>query len=360
MGEGAKEVPALFAGGGQNRAERGKGLGSSLGAEAAGDFLFDLHHTQVLLSLIISKRHVGMGEEAQHVVLAGLEAQEQVMPDAAALAATAAGALEWWLGGVESQALGDDPVIASKQIGEKPGGQAARASPGQICGMTGLAQKAGHGPRPGLLFDLDQRTQFPQMMGVAQAVEDTGHSEIGVPVVVDDDPDDIGPQLAPLAGGAVARQQPRRGHMQPWGQTANTKAGLIQVLDRSLVDVRANRGGQLGQVPSLLVAHRRDGGGREVNPKHIAKKLRQAIFRHQLPTLQIDDQRRQRRPILRRRGHLRRKRGLRCRPTVRTTAPVRSMFGDVQRLRLWQIEYLPLLIRRRCLAPQRLAAARAR
>ena len=89
-----EDIPALFVGSGQDGAQRGKSLGAGLGAEGARDFLLALHHAQILLGLIIRKRHVGMSEEAQDSVLAGEEAPDQGMPDAAVRAATAVGPLE--------------------------------------------------------------------------------------------------------------------------------------------------------------------------------------------------------------------------------------------------------------------------
>ncbi len=76
LGEGVEDVPVLLAGCGRDGTENGKGLGFGHGAKRAGDFLLDLHHAEVLLGLIIRKRHVGIGEEVQDVVFAGLQAQE--------------------------------------------------------------------------------------------------------------------------------------------------------------------------------------------------------------------------------------------------------------------------------------------
>lgn len=55
--ERMEDVPAVFAGGGHGGAENRKGVGAGFSAKTPGDFLFDLHHAQVLLRLIVGKRH---------------------------------------------------------------------------------------------------------------------------------------------------------------------------------------------------------------------------------------------------------------------------------------------------------------
>ena len=48
-------------------------------AEAARDFLLDLHHAAVAFGLIVGERHGGIMKEAQRILFAQLEAQEEIM-----------------------------------------------------------------------------------------------------------------------------------------------------------------------------------------------------------------------------------------------------------------------------------------
>lgn len=64
------DVPALLSGGRDEAADDGEVLGAFLAAEAAGDFLLELHHAPVLFGLIVGEGHVEIGDGAQHVVAA--------------------------------------------------------------------------------------------------------------------------------------------------------------------------------------------------------------------------------------------------------------------------------------------------
>ena len=85
---------------------------SRLGAEATGDFLAEFHHPRILLGQIVGERHVGVGEEAQHILLAGAETQQQIVADPSPLAATAmglhGGADQFWLVLMEGEARGEN------------------------------------------------------------------------------------------------------------------------------------------------------------------------------------------------------------------------------------------------------------
>ena len=49
----------------QIAADTAKDVGALLRAEAAGDFLLQLGHADVVLALIIGERHLGIGQEAE-------------------------------------------------------------------------------------------------------------------------------------------------------------------------------------------------------------------------------------------------------------------------------------------------------
>ena len=121
MGEGVEKVPALLAGGGEDGAEDSEGLGSGFGPEATGDFLLHFHHADILLSLIVSERHGGMGQKTEHVRFVILQAQQQIMPRAATCAPASFAfpgpyqSPKRWLVFVECQPLHDDAVITCGQ-----------------------------------------------------------------------------------------------------------------------------------------------------------------------------------------------------------------------------------------------------
>src|SRR4051812_16876450 len=64
-----------------------------------------------------------------------------------------------------------------------------------------LAWQARRSRRPVLLFDLDQRLQFPQLMRVAQRMPHAGHRVVRLPVVMHDNADDVRQQAAALGRG---------------------------------------------------------------------------------------------------------------------------------------------------------------
>ena len=66
--KGCENIPALFAGGGENGTQGGERLGTGVGAEAAGDFLSDFHHAEVSFRLIVGEGHGGIVEEPQRII----------------------------------------------------------------------------------------------------------------------------------------------------------------------------------------------------------------------------------------------------------------------------------------------------
>ena len=86
--EGGDEVPALLFGGGEHGADGSEVLGAGLSAEAAGDFLPQLHHADVGFGLVVCEGHIRIVQELQHVVPAFFEAQEKIVAGAVWLPAT--------------------------------------------------------------------------------------------------------------------------------------------------------------------------------------------------------------------------------------------------------------------------------
>src|SRR3954454_19891071 len=166
LGQSVNDVPALLPGGRDEGADHGEVASPFLRPKAAGDFLPDLHHAPIALGLIVGEGHGGIVQEAQHVVLAGAEAQEEIMagaswrspPSLAAAVGCRCG--KRWLVLVEREPLGDDDVIAAPELVDKAGFERHAAVPGEMGGVTGAAQQALHPVRPLFLLDVDQRLEF--------------------------------------------------------------------------------------------------------------------------------------------------------------------------------------------------------
>ena len=56
MHQGLEDVPALLSGGGDDGTHSGEVVGAPLGAEATGDLLAQLCHSEVTFGLIVRKR----------------------------------------------------------------------------------------------------------------------------------------------------------------------------------------------------------------------------------------------------------------------------------------------------------------
>src|SRR3954466_3729785 len=127
LGQSVNDAPALLPGRRDEGADHGEVASSFLRPEAPGDFLPDLHHAPVALGLIVGEGHGGIVQEAQPVVLAGAEAQEEIVAGASWRSppslATAFGwrCGNWRLVLVEREPLGDDDVIAAPELVDKAG-----------------------------------------------------------------------------------------------------------------------------------------------------------------------------------------------------------------------------------------------
>src|SRR4051812_24319162 len=150
-GQGLEQVPALLSRGREERADHGEVLGTSLGAEAAGDLLPQLHHPPVALHQIVGEGHPWVSEKAQHVLLPHAEAEQQVVANPSRWTATApggdGGGDQRGLCGMECQALGEDRIVTSLDAGDQ--GWLERHAPvaRQVGSMAGAAQQALHPAR---------------------------------------------------------------------------------------------------------------------------------------------------------------------------------------------------------------------
>ena len=76
LGEGVKEVDILLLQGGEVGTDGAEDIGTFLGSESAGDFLFDLGHANGLFGKVIGKRNKVIN--APDVILVGTQPPDQV------------------------------------------------------------------------------------------------------------------------------------------------------------------------------------------------------------------------------------------------------------------------------------------
>src|SRR5271166_1512283 len=116
--EALDDTPSSFVGGSDEGSDHGEILRPLDRAKAAGDFLLELHHAAVTLSLVIGERHLRIGQEAQRGSFVVTQAQHEIVPDTALGAAFAGGAIPLQLGRkwhhrvMEFHAVSDDCVVA--------------------------------------------------------------------------------------------------------------------------------------------------------------------------------------------------------------------------------------------------------
>ena len=77
--EGVQNVPSLLSRGRDEGAKASEGLRSGHGAETAGDFHFDLHHSQVLLGQIVGEGDREVVDEAQNVAPELMESPQEIV-----------------------------------------------------------------------------------------------------------------------------------------------------------------------------------------------------------------------------------------------------------------------------------------
>ena len=112
--QGVEDIAALLLSGGDDCAQYGEVVCAASGAEAAGDFLAQFHHAQVALGLVVGEGDLWVGEEAQGLVSALMQAQGEVMALAPPRCPAPAGRRERRLALMERQRLDKQPVVAAR------------------------------------------------------------------------------------------------------------------------------------------------------------------------------------------------------------------------------------------------------
>src|SRR5208337_2060875 len=125
----------------------------------------------VSFGLVVGERHGWVVQEAQRVLSARDEPEQQIM-SGAARRAPAAFAVSFLrqrrLRLVEGQPFGDDSVVTALETRDQARLQRKLPFSGESGRMTGAAQQALHFARPILLLDFDERFEFAKMVRVAQ------------------------------------------------------------------------------------------------------------------------------------------------------------------------------------------------
>ena len=133
-----------------------------------------LHHAPVAFGLIVGEGNRRIMEEAQGVLFACCETQEEIMsgsarrPAAPFAASLHRGSRQRHLGLMEGEPLGDNGVVTALTTFDQSRLQRNAPFSRSVRGMTRAAQQPLHFARPRLFLDLDESLQFAQMMGIAQ------------------------------------------------------------------------------------------------------------------------------------------------------------------------------------------------
>ena len=149
--ERAEDVEAPLTDGGDVGSEGAELLGAGLGAEAAGDLGLDLHHPQIPLREIVVEGDVGIGHEAQDLVLEVVQPIQQILGGTAFQASAVL--LGQLLGGggqieeIGQAALSDELSISPTDMLLLEGGECAIAL---FAAMPSLSEQVGHGQGPAL------------------------------------------------------------------------------------------------------------------------------------------------------------------------------------------------------------------
>ena len=132
------------------------------------------------------------------------EAQEEIVSGSArCTTATFAacfdhGAHQRQLGLMEGQPFGENGVVTTFETFDESRSQRNAPFSCSIRDVTGAAQQPLHLARPLFFLDFDERLQFAQMMSIAQGVQHTFYRVIWLPMIVNDNSDDIRQETATL------------------------------------------------------------------------------------------------------------------------------------------------------------------
>ncbi len=204
--------------GGEVRTEGAEIIGTVLGSEAAGDFLFHLGHAHGLIGKIIREGDVGIGSESPDIVGVGAQVQEQIGRLTLSCPTAFAGFFDERIGRFTG---GKDFRITGAKVGAPFRRQRAAD---RIHLVAGGSQQVDHLAGPSLFIFL----------------EDVGQFAIRFPAVVDQRSQEtrenglvIERLFAPLDVTRDPGQRLRSKNVHPVQRTGHAHSRLIRVGDRS-------------------------------------------------------------------------------------------------------------------------------
>src|SRR5271167_3581183 len=344
--EALDDTPAALFGSADERSDRSEIVCTLERAEAARDFLLELHHPAVAFSLVVGERHIRVGQEAQNSLFVVSQAQDEVMPDATLWAAGARGAVlpQFLWQSREPLVKGcsdrNDCIVAPTNEVDQALIGGLLFVPRQVLDMAGTAQQDLHLAPPVFLLNLEQCFEFAQVMGVAKRVLDARHGVVRLPVVMHHNAADTAQHVTAIDADAVVRQPSCGRDMQPLQSFDDAKPGLVEVLDWGEQDQLTHRVGKAEQALTRPVTHLLDGRARQAHVEEIEHQRGEAIQRHELKGREIDDDGGDPIAILHRRADPLGKRALGHRTAGRATAAMGAVLGHHKWFRLRQIKDL--------------------
>ena len=223
--------------------------------------------------------------------------------------------------------------------------------------MTGSPQHMLHLPRPVFFLDFDQCLKFAQIVRIAQRVQNAFQRMVPLPMIVDDDAQNLFQQAAPFRRGPVERQPDGRGDVEPLRLTADPEAvdplrgSTIHLLDRCHRHTIAHGDGEALEAGDAASAHGGVGGGYQMHTEQIGHQHRQPLLGQQLKMQQIHHDRRGASGILHRRSHIREEVRARLGTAMTAMTGKCTVFRDNQGLWVGKVEDLPRgMARGRCSA----------
>jgi len=338
------EVEVLFVESGEVGANGAKGGGSLQSAEAAGDLLFDFAHADRLFGDIIGERRIGVESKSEHIVLIRTQARQQIRCIALPSSTASAGRR-----GRRVKRLSrceDAPVLGAQSA--DPFLRQAASRSGVHFGV-GLVQQVDHLLWPGVLAGLGNRSQFADMMGIAQRMLAGRVIAVRHPAIVTEDARKAGDEsellnrfATSLGVHAHPGRDRRRQRMQPVQFAGHPHSRLIGARRHRQRDPVGDTRHRRRQYLCSLVDHTHDrpcGDGQTVQ---IVDQPGGTFYGHHLVLSQMNHQRLDPRSVLGWPDDTGRKYAAMCFAAA-TASFLNAMLGDGKR-RLRYIEDLPTIL----------------
>jgi len=269
-------------------------LSANHAAEASGDLLLDLGHSQVSLGKVVVEGNAEVVHERQRFIGVPGESVQEISSGRLFSSASLARFARWGVIGVGPVPASQDMLVAPPIPQKSCRGQST--STGRFtpinCGLD-TAQQLDQGPRPSLpQFFLD-KDQLSEVMSVAQSMQDV-EVEVGLPCVVNGATGIAlkhigisGRFPASLGMTKVESEDRRSKRVLPQSLTTDVHSRLIHMHDRGGADGFFGR--ILGRFQPLIRLPLKvtDRALTQRHPKEIIHRLRRTLLRQQLVAGQI-------------------------------------------------------------------------